>query len=361
MTEELGVIKKRAEIRHQLATGEYKTLIDVLLDRIGRSIQKLTRGPALPSFWFSALTFVVVLLLTSVLFSVLLGEFKPARREFIPIEILLGGILLAIWIGLKIYFDSFFANVDDHFLDGIETEADLTDFQNWLSAVGNLKTPLIIGCIYGVIQGLNRTIFHSGRLGDFIGIGPMIFMILLHFFSAGIGIYYFFLFVALPVRLGKYRFKLYAADPSSSEIIDHLSDVLSNFVYVIAVITALGSFLSIITEQWYWIGELIVLWVPLIFLFTLNQYNLAKIITRGKWKTLNEIQVQIEALQTQGAILSEETLGHIDKLMDYHDRVKTTRNTALDFRAGLSFLNSLLIPLIAFVLGNLESVLARFY
>lgn len=46
--------------------------------------------------------------------------------------------------------------------------------------------------------------------------------------------------------------------------------------------------------------------------------------------------------------------------MDYHDRIKATRNSALDLRAGLNFLNSLLLPLIAFVLGNLDKILAYF-
>ncbi len=46
--------------------------------------------------------------------------------------------------------------------------------------------------------------------------------------------------------------------------------------------------------------------------------------------------------------------------MDYHDRVKATRNSVLNLRAGLNFLNSLLIPLLAFILANLEKVLDLF-
>jgi hypothetical protein len=47
----------------------------------------------------------------------------------------------------------------------------------------------------------------------------------------------------------------------------------------------------------------------------------------------------------------------IKRLMDYHDRVKGTRDSALDFRTYLSFINSLLLPLLAFILGNLDLVL----
>ena len=50
----------------------------------------------------------------------------------------------------------------------------------------------------------------------------------------------------------------------------------------------------------------------------------------------------------------------INRLMDYHDRIKATRNSALDLRAGLNFLNSLLLPLLAFLLANLKEVLKLF-
>jgi hypothetical protein len=47
-------------------------------------------------------------------------------------------------------------------------------------------------------------------------------------------------------------------------------------------------------------------------------------------------------------------------ITENHDRIKATRNSALDLRAGLNFLNSLLLPLLAFVLGNFDKILAYF-
>jgi len=43
--------------------------------------------------------------------------------------------------------------------------------------------------------------------------------------------------------------------------------------------------------------------------------------------------------------------------MDYHDRIKSTPNSALNFRSSLNFLNSLLLPILAFILANLDKVL----
>ena len=83
-------------------------------------------------------------------------------------------------------------------------------------------------------------------------------------------------------------------------------------------------------------------------------------IRRAKWKTLNEIQVKVEKLQTSKNFGNQETMDAVKRLMDYHDRVKATRDSALDFRAYLDFINSLLLPLLAFLLGNLDKVLSLF-
>lgn len=97
-------------------------------------------------------------------------------------------------------------------------------------------------------------------------------------------------------------------------------------------------------------------WGLLIVVFISGQYALAKIINKAKWKTLNGIQAQIEGLQDQEEILGEKTLGHINELLDYHNRIRTTRNSAMDIRAGLSLLQSLLLPMIGLLLANLLNI-----
>jgi hypothetical protein len=163
------------------------------------------------------------------------------------------------------------------------------------------------------------------------------------------------------VRLSRYQFKLNPVNPSSSEVIDRLSDTLNSFVYIAAVLLALATLFLFL----FGLGNIsnIILavlagWGPLIALFLTNQYALSKIITRAKWKKLNEIQAKIESLEAGEDIPSEKTLAHMTKLLDYYDRIKTTPNSALNLRAGLSFLNSLLLPLLAFILGNLEQIAA---
>jgi hypothetical protein len=139
--------------------------------------------------------------------------------------------------------------------------------------------------------------------------------------------------------------------------------MLSNFVYIAAVLAAIVTLVAALLG-WLTLATIIFLalvgWGPLTALFVTNQVALAKIITRAKWKKLNEIQAQIEKLEAEENIAEKETMETINRLMDYHDRIKATRNSALDLRAGLNFLNSLLLPLLAFLLGNLKEVLKLF-
>ena len=165
------------------------------------------------------------------------------------------------------------------------------------------------------------------------------------------------------LSLGRYRYKLFVANPSNSEIVDSLAHLFNAGVYISGIWAASYTVLIV------WIGGInsvgIVLmiilgWGPPTAIFIVSQYTLGKIIGNAKWMTLNGIQAQIEALQTNEQILSEETLGHLNKLMDYHDRIVATPNSALSFRAGLNFLNSLLLPVIALLLANLNQIIELF-
>jgi hypothetical protein len=94
--------------------------------------------------------------------------------------------------------------------------------------------------------------------------------------------------------------------------------------------------------------------------FVTGQRALSKMIARRKWKTLGGIQAGIDPLAARENIADGATTGAINRLMNLHDRIKATRSSALDLRAGLAFLDSLLLPLMAFLLAKLDRVLELF-
>jgi len=310
MTVEFELTQKREELKRQLAGGECKTSMDVMLDGIGHFIQKLTRGSKPPPFWYSAVVLILVPLSASLLISILLGEFNTQNPKPLLLEIWVAGMVLAVVIIVKIYLDSVFATWHDNLLNAIEAHKDLTNLGHWFAALCDVKRQIIFGLAYGVVVGSYGLIWVTAIIGGG-GFGLPIFLLLMTFL-AGIHIYYLFLFIALPVRFSRYQFKLYESDPSSSEVIDHLSNMSSTFVYIMAVslalVTLFAGLWDLLDQPLFIIPFILVTWAPLTILFIINQYALAKIITRAKWKKLIKIQAKIEALEAKENIVGVNEL-----------------------------------------------------
>jgi hypothetical protein len=352
--------EKRTEIKRQLADGTYKTLGKVIADWTGRIIQKLTRNPEPLPFWYGmTVTFVAI----DLFWNLPLLYLNPAY--LFPLNVF--GFHMAIWglslvtvLALEKFIGTVFTISRNRLLDAVQSIADLADLQQQMRFVFSLRKHLVFGGIFSILLIMAGMYFSAGYPGlGGIRIGYVVSFIALNIINGS------YFYIALQgfstlLRLSRYQYKLYAADPSSSEFIDRLTDVLMLGVYIVAawatLLTLLAIFFggatsSVITFV------VVIAWLPTIAFFAVNQYVLARIITNAKWTTLNGIQAQVEKLQAQEQILSEETLGHIDKLLDYHDRIRATRNSALNIRAGLNFLNSLLLPLIAFILANLNQII----
>jgi hypothetical protein len=254
-----------------------------------------------------------------------------------------------------------------HLLDSLESVTDLADIQNWLDATfssNSIKKQLLYGLVVSIVAVLflgdfNSVITNKLNFGLFISISNWILIIL--------GGSYFYIFhksFLLSGRFRQYQIKLNKANPSSSEVLDHMNDLFNYSLYTVAILVAIVTFIIVnfigrTTSNIILLALLV--WGPTVVVFAGNQYTFSKIITRAKWVTLNKIQTQIEELQEQEPILSEETLAHIGKLMDYYDRIVATKNSALDIRAGLNFLNSLLLPLLAFIVANGEKISEFFF
>jgi hypothetical protein len=108
------------------------------------------------------------------------------------------------------------------------------------------------------------------------------------------------------------------------------------------------------------IAWIVVLWIILGAVFLANQRALAKIIRRAKREKLTEIEDRIAEVEANRDITEKETMEAINRMMDYRDRIKATRNSALDAQAVARLLQSLLLPLIASLLANVERVLRLF-
>jgi len=369
MTTDAALNEKREELKRRLAAGEYRTLIDVVLDGTGRIIRKIARSSRPISPWYSSLILFLVILLMGFGLIILFGDVSNIMRQpaiwpgvFILFAILVGYSSVASVVASNIYVHRVFTTFHDSVLDAAESSATVDDFEHWLTAVCNRKAHLFVSMVVGVLVAIYIHSVLPVATGLFVPFGVVVAYLLFGTFG-GAFIYSIFQMVALSARVGRYHLKLYSADPGSSEVISHLSGVLGRFMYGIAIYVAIATLVTAAFGLLDLAGGFFVLffwWIPIVAMFILNQSSLSSIIRRAKWKTLNEIQARVEQLHAADSLAEKDTMDAISRLMDYHDRIKGTRSSAIDLRAVLSLINSLLLPFLALLLANLDKVLALF-
>lgn len=368
MATDKALIEKREELKRRLAAGEYKTLVDVFLEWFDRLIRKITRQSKPLPIWLVIIVLTLVYYLSIYAISIIEGTADilltlvgTAGPAFLFVLFVVPVFFITSLIVINQYIHKLFKVWHDTILDAIESVSNLDEFENWLQKTCNWKLHLLVTIGGGLLGGFYMTSLTSNLTGEFMGYWYELGSIFLFFYFYAL-VYLVLLVVILSANLRQYQLNLFAADPSSSEIIALLSGAFSSMVYFFSVIAAFTTLASAFVGLLLPLGIVLVfvLWLPIIALFILNQTGLSNIIRRTKWRTLNEIQDKVEKLQISKNFGNQETMDAIKRLMDYHDRVKATRDSALDFRAYLNFFNSLLLPLLAFILGNLDLVMNLF-
>lgn len=342
----------RLELRESLNSQVFPTLIDTLLEGAGRVIGRVTRNRQPISVWYSAAVLCLLISLAGFGASAALGERFPRRQAVIPVELLaiaLSFASLIIFHGASRWVRRI---LDHDVLRHMTRAEDVVDLQAWLHWLTRRGLHLAFCLVYGLSLGLYAT-FSLSRAG-FVGFGPAVTFGLVGV-TWGIPMYELLVYLGLPARLGRYEYRLFLPDAASSEVIGHLSRLLTGLVLLYAVV-ATGSLLFLA-----YVGVLpdfglisvVVAWLPIIVLFATGQYALAGLIAQAKARALANVQVEIERLLAGEGLVQKERRETIAGLWDYHDRVKGTPNSALDFGAVLSFVNSLLLPLISFLFSLL--------
>lgn len=382
MENPLSLNEKRDALRGELA--RYRSLPEYILDGVGAALQRLfnpseakRRGTFLPlnassqdhelfpSSWITGaivtgITFGIGLAVSALTH----GPLDAEELKLTAWAAFAGALaLVANKINIRAFLDTF----RDSCVDKMLRVEDLDDLGKWLKEKFSLWRPLLWGLFLGPVLGSALYFFwlrnHSGNV---FHIGPFITLVLAFIQAVWVGYYLIPFYLTFPSRLNRYHFDLYQLDPSSSELVGRLSRLLSYAFYVtMAYIVQLSfglSFVGVLTTETPVPGIVVsaLVWVPTVALFIAGQLNISNMIARAKWKTLNEVQSRIERLQAEQDVPDKDTLERLAKLMDYHDRIGNTPNSALNFRSSLNFLNSLLLPILAFLIGNLKDVIGFF-
>ncbi|HEX9333875.1 MAG TPA: hypothetical protein VF896_18425 [Anaerolineales bacterium] len=371
MDKKPSLAENREILRSQIEA--YRSLPEYVLDGVGAVItrSKLPRNAStqeengFPSYWMNGIVLTVLTFLLGWGISFLLREqIKDDEIRFTLWASAMGALsLIANKANMRAFLHAFYGPL----LERMERSSDITDLSNWLIRNFKLRFPLVFGFVLGPILAVllyNGWSVSHGNPAFHIG---SFFTLMVSCMQAmWVGYYLYPFYLMFPPQLHRYHFDLYTPDPSSSEVVGRLSRLLSFILYVtmgfiVLLMIGLGLF-DVLSERTLLPGFLLSLLVvsPMVIMYAAGQYHLSDIIVRAKWKMLNEVQTKIEKLSGGDEIPDKDALDRLSKLMDYHDRIKATPNSALNFRASLNFLNSLLLPILAFILANLDKVMDVF-
>lgn len=365
MGKEATLCKKRSELKQEITCGMQILLMGLIFDYTGRLIQKLTRRASSPPFSYLVIVVALLIHVPGLLSAMVLNENRQFEKlwmgGFISLELAIAGLVVA-----KININYVLRNLRDHVVDAIESLDDLSDLQQWLPNFWAIRKQVIFFLICGVILGTWSMFSWSLMMGEFVGWSFAISAFLM-WALLGVPAYYIFLMVLLPLRLRRYRYNLFEANPNHSDVVRHLSLTLRNYTYVLAGFFAFATFFfgvaSPIPSLRSWNFSVIILvtgWIPLTAQFISNRAALREIVRTAKWKTLKAIEWKIRTIQERADLADKETMDCITRLMDYHDRISATHDAALEFRARLSFISQILLTILAYILPNIDRILAVF-
>jgi len=363
MTLEAELSQKRLEVKHAITEGVRKTPMAQLLHVPERVIRKLTNSPQPIPLLFSIGSLALIILL---LFGLNYLAFFRSTRTITQITPLAAFTIIEIYLLIVVltYFNINQAlfSIRDTLVDFILTSKDLSNLHQWLSLGWS---PVIMGRFFfgwtvflsGVIALLNFFLPQAGFLS--------LELLLLNLFSlllGGIAFYYAPLMILLPVSLGNYQFKLYENDPARSQIIEAIASILNRYTYGYVFLNALLQS-SLIILSLPISAQLIFMitfgWMPVVIQYLVNQTCIRTIISLSKRKTLGRLQAEIQRLH-EGDVKNKEQIETINRLMDYHERIRVTPNSNLDVQVIGNFLNQLALPLLGFLFANINTIIDFF-
>lgn len=352
--------EKRKILKKEFVSSDKKTIVDVLLFKIGRRKLIPTWSGIFLIFFITLLISVVLGLISGGIASIY--QSLPGLPPFWTFWVIYNLFTCtALMVLANVFIHRMFELFRNHIIDHVTSIETLNRIQNWVNWAckkgPGVTITVLLGGLFESVLLINIVQKFMGTIGGF---RPTIFLWL--FVSQSlIFLMFSLLILALAFQIKDFDLALFEANPAGSETITKLSEWFSGFVYLLSIYGTLQTFglirLGLLS---YFLAMLFSFWTPIVFIFITSHIGLASIIQRNKWKTLNSIQQKVSAFQMDHSMPSKDDREYLFWLLDYHERVKATQNSAIDLRSSASFLNSLLLPVVAFILGNMDTLLKLF-
>ncbi len=319
-----------------------------------QAIRKFIGKGKIASIWVSAAIIMSINLLLGVTVSVFLGE-----TQFTTLNVILSNL---IWVAYAYFSILLFLSMNTRmvkflqlrFIKSLQYESHIHEFLFWANQWIGRKIPqLLFSLGFGIATAFLAfyTIYPSTKFS--LG---QILIFFINFFHAGVGVYSLLSLLAFVLKLNKWYLVLYSDDPASSPILVELSKELRTYILLLAFVSAILLILiSLIGALSLTIilSMLIIVWIPILALFILGNQAFSQQITRVKHEKLEKLQSEIMKM-SNGKKLDKETIAHVKSLMDYHDRVSSTRNSFYNSESFVNLIGSLTLPTLAAILSAID-------
>lgn len=349
---ETSTYQDELERTRKILANPESTLPALIFSTTGRIVCKITRRKQPLPWQYNFMVLALVVQLPTLFISLLLNETVQWNKlGFLWMGYLELGLFASALAHVAVFY--VYRNMNMYVVDTIQKKGDLVDLQEVFARVGSRKNSAIFTIIFTIFWCASFSWLLSDYIHQFIGIGLFIGTIIFGLLTGPAvyleACYYFFI-----THLGNYSYLLNETSPAHSQVIYRISRIITVLIYSIAL------FIAFATAAVGFNGGAVVLavligWAPTIVYFFASQLSISRIITIAKWKTLNRIQEQIRALNN-GDITSKDNIDAINRLMDYHERVRATPNSTLGIGTGLNLLNQLALPIVGLLFANMDKL-----
>jgi hypothetical protein len=362
MENSLEVSTQRELLKQEFDALIENTLPARILQIAGSLIQRLTRRSNFPPWYVSTIVLVIVSTLPQILFAVIVKQ---------PEQVIGNGLIWSLSVVLIIqvipitYLISRYVLmfINAQILEHMAESRDLESLGKFIrQRLGSLQGAFYYALLASLIWSLIAIPTFSFFNHKFIGIGLAIDVWIWGFCAPGVGLYFILTLLQLPSQMGNYHYQVYELNPAQSEAINHIAALFTRPFLAIAIYLAISTFIASAFSEFLWVVVVVVVifWIPLIIQFINSQNAINKIISSAKWQTLNKLQERIRKHQADTNLDLPGNIEGLNKLMDLYERVYSTNSFRLTIKSTLEFLNQMLLPLLAFLISNYDSVL-RFF
>jgi len=357
MTIESELMQKRQEVREEILALKDQIPSARIFNRLGLVFKRNSLG-----YWLLSIVLLNLILAGPwISVGLILNEFKrttPIIGEILFAMISIPSALVVAHIAAQYLLN----DLANRIVKQINNTNDLSKILRWLDQSLSMKTAYGYAVPFALIWTVLGIPALNVPAQQFVGYGLSLSTFLIGL-VIGLIVHIYIWACLLVSHLKEYQYEMNAFSPSDSEILSDISESLTRAIYVLAGLFAVTTLLftsRLINEQ---TRNIIIIpfavfgWIIILIQFLLTRSTLRTITDRAKWKTLNRIRDQINALEATGDLSDKDTAERLFRLADIHKQIMASNTKTFDLKSVTTLFSQLMLPLLGLLLGNIDKVL----